>query len=38
VEVFVKATRGDLSTLPDSAIDDVSARVFRRASWLTVSG
>jgi hypothetical protein len=37
VEVFFKSSRGDLQTSPDTGIDDISARVFRRASWLTVS-
>jgi hypothetical protein len=37
VEVFVKASRGDFAITPDIGIDDASARVFRRASWLTVS-
>jgi hypothetical protein len=38
VEVFVKSSRGDLENLPDPGIDDISARVYRRASWLTVDG
>ncbi len=33
-EVFVKASRGDLDTIPDSGIDDISARVNYRPSWL----
>jgi hypothetical protein len=37
VEFLVKASRGDLLTQSDTGIDDISARVFRRASWLTVS-
>lgn len=35
-ELTVKASRGDLDTSPDSAIDDISARVFYRPSWLYV--
>jgi hypothetical protein len=37
VEFLAKASRGDLEMTPDTSIDDVSARVYRRASWLTVS-
>jgi hypothetical protein len=35
-EVIVKASRGDLDTSPDSAIDDISARAYYRPSWLYV--
>jgi hypothetical protein len=34
VELFVKISRGDLDTAPDAGIDDVSARVYYRPSWL----
>jgi hypothetical protein len=37
-EVFVKASRGDLGGLPDSGIDDISARLSYRPCWLTVPG
>ncbi len=36
VEFFAKASRGDLRTEADPAIDDISARIYRRASYLTV--
>jgi hypothetical protein len=36
VEVFIKPSRGDLDQLPDSAIDDVSARAYYRPSYLTL--
>lgn len=35
-EVFVKASRGDFDQLPDSGIDDISARVYHRPSWLFI--
>lgn len=35
-EVMVKLSRGDLSTAPDSGIDDLSARLYHRPSWLYV--
>lgn len=35
-EVTIKASRGDASTSPDSAIDDISARAYYRPSWLYV--
>lgn len=35
-EVFVKASRGDFASLPDLGIDDISARVNYRPSWLFV--
>jgi len=38
VEVMVKASRGDLDTLPDTGIDDISARVTYRPCWLQVPG
>lgn len=38
VELVLKASRGDFDTLPDSAIDDISAQVFYRPSWLTIPG
>lgn len=34
VEVLIKASRGDLSTLPDTGIDDLSATVAYRPAWL----
>lgn len=34
LEVFIKASRGDMGSIPDSGIDDISARVFYRPSWL----
>ena len=36
VEFFAKASRGDLQTGADPGIDDISARIYRRASYLTV--
>lgn len=33
-EVFLKSSRGDFDSLPDSGIDDVSARVYYSPSWL----
>lgn len=38
VELFLKASRGDLDELSDSGIDDVSARAFYRPSWLHIPG
>ena len=37
VELFIKTSRGDLDTLPDSGIDDISVQVKYRASWLLPS-
>lgn len=37
-EVFIKASRGDFETLPDAGIDDISARAYYKACWLTVPG
>jgi hypothetical protein len=37
-EVFVKASRGDFAALPDTAIDDISARITYYPAWLTVPG
>jgi len=37
-EVFIKASRGDFDTLPDTGIDDLSARITYRPVWLTVPG
>jgi len=34
LEVFIKASRGDMGSIPDSGIDDISAKVFYRPSWL----
>lgn len=36
VELLVKPSRGDFDTQPDSGIDDLTAQVFYRPSWLTV--
>jgi hypothetical protein len=36
VEMFLKASRGDLDQVPDSGIDDISARVYYRPSWLFI--
>jgi hypothetical protein len=36
VEVFLKWSRGDFDQLPDSGIDDGTARLFYRPSWSTV--
>lgn len=38
VELFLKGSRGDLDQLPDTGVDDVSARVFYRPAWLTSPG
>lgn len=38
VQMMVKASRGDFDQLPDSAIDDISARISYRPSWLFVPG
>ena len=34
VEFFAKASRGDLTTMSDPAIDNISARIYRRPSYL----
>lgn len=34
VEFVGKLSRGDMATLPDPGVDDVSVRVYRRASYL----
>jgi hypothetical protein len=36
VEFFAKASRGDLQTITDPNIDDISVRVYRRASHLLI--
>lgn len=36
-QVFVKGSRGDFDETPDAGIDDISARVFYRPSWLFVA-
>jgi hypothetical protein len=36
VELIVKASRGDLDGLSDLAVDDISAKVYYRPSWLFV--
>jgi hypothetical protein len=33
-EVFIKASRGDFGQLPDTGIDDISARISYRPCWL----
>lgn len=38
VEVLVKGTRGDFDQRPDSGIDDISARIHYRPSYLFVPG
>jgi hypothetical protein len=38
IELFLKASRGDLNQIPDSGIDDISARVYYRPSWLITPG
>jgi hypothetical protein len=38
VELFLKASRGDFDQIADSAIDDLSARVSYRPTWLLVPG
>ena len=35
VEFMAKASRGDMRTLSDPGIDDISARIYRRPSYLT---
>ena len=37
-EIFIKASRGDFGQLPDTGIDDISARIVYRPCWLTVPG
>jgi hypothetical protein len=38
VELYLKASRGDFDTLPDTGIDDISAQAFYRPSWLIAPG
>jgi hypothetical protein len=38
VELYLRASRGDLAGLPDNGIDDISARVHYRPSWLIAPG
>jgi len=38
VECLVKLSRGNLSTEPDGGVDDLSARLYYRPSWLTTPG
>ena len=35
VEFMAKASRGDMQTLADPGIDDISAQIYRRPSFLT---
>ena len=37
-QVFLKASRGDLDEVVDDGIDNISARITYRPSWLTVPG
>jgi hypothetical protein len=37
-EVFIKASRGNFTNLPDTGIDDISARISYRPCWLQVPG
>lgn len=38
VELFLKASRGDMEQASDSAIDDLAVKVYGSRSWLTVPG
>jgi hypothetical protein len=38
VELFIKGSRGDFDQLPDTGIDDISAQVIYRPSWLLSAG
>jgi len=38
VEIYLKGSRGDFDQVPDTGIDDISARPFYRASWLLIPG
>lgn len=38
VQAIVKASRGNFDTLPDTGIDDISARMYFRPCWLNVPG
>lgn len=35
-QIFLKASRGDFDSLPDSGIDDISAQISYSPSWLVV--
>jgi hypothetical protein len=37
LQVFLKPSRGNFTTEPDSGIDDISARIYYRPSWLTTN-
>jgi hypothetical protein len=37
-ELFLKGSRGNLTGFPDSAIDDIAAKVYTQRSWLMVPG
>jgi hypothetical protein len=37
VQFFLKASRGDFATLPDTGVDDISARALYRPSFLLVA-
>lgn len=38
VEMYLKGSRGDFDQIPDSGIDNISAQVFYRPSWLITPG
>lgn len=38
VQVFFKGSRGDLDTLPDTNIDDISSKGYYKPCWLFVPG
>lgn len=38
VEIYLKGSRGDFDQIPDTGIDDISARPFYRPSWLLIPG
>lgn len=38
VELYLKTSRGDFDLIPDTGIDDISAQVFYRPSWLLTPG
>lgn len=37
-QILLKGSRGDFDQVPDRGIDDISARVFYRPSWLFIPG
>jgi hypothetical protein len=38
VELYVKGSRGDFDQIADTGIDDISAQVFYRPTWLLIPG